>query len=202
MVEAFKSITGGITIKSETEGTISCVFASFNVRDLDGDVTIPGAFTDGEQVAISQFGHTIWNGTPPVGKGTIRQTSTEAIFDGQFFMDMPEARSTFAAVKGMGDQAQWSYGFETLDHEYGQFGGEQVKFLRKLTVFEVSPVLRAAGVGTRTLAAKTNRYASRPVAENMRAARLIRDILAGQDALVRAEMDEINMRVIRMGIEE
>lgn len=149
-------ISGGF-LKSADEhaGTVECVFATLNVVDSDGDVTVPGAFTEGQAVAISQYGHSVWEkGFPPVGRGTIHVVGAEAIMRGQFFMDMPEARSAFLSVKGMGEIQQWSYGFTTDLAEFGEFQGQGVKFLRSVTVFEVSPVLRAAGVGTGTRSAK------------------------------------------------
>lgn len=148
---------GRVVIKSEAKGEIECTFATLNVRDSDGDVTLPGAFTEGESVAVSQFGHTIWQGSAPVGRGTIHEVGDEAIFRGKFFMDVPAARDTFYTVKAMGEVQQWSYGFTTELAEYGEFNGQDVKFLKKLRVFEVSPVLRAAGVGTRTTSAKNHK---------------------------------------------
>lgn len=150
----YKSLAGDVRIKSETKGEVEAVFARLNVVDHDGDVTVPGAFKEGQTVAISQHGHTIWDGTAPVGKGTIHTVGDTAVFRGKFFMDMPEARSTFHSVKGMAEHGQWSYGFNTLKAEPGQYKGKNVKFLKELEVFEVSPVLRGAGIGTSTLSAK------------------------------------------------
>ena len=150
----YKAVHGGVKILDEHKGEVECVFATLNVVDKDGDVTVPGAFKEGQIVAISQHGHTIWDGTAPVGKGTIRTTGNEAIFSGQFFMDMAAARDTFHAVKGMGEHGQWSYGFQTLSAKPGEMAGQKVKFLLEQDVFEVSPVLRGAGVGTRTTSAK------------------------------------------------
>lgn len=143
-----------VEIKSVDKGQVSAVFSTFNVVDSDGDVTMPGAFTDGEEVLISSYGHTSWQGALPVGKGTIRATKSEAILDGQFFMDTTAGRDTFAVVKALAGAQQWSYGFDTLDSEPGQHDGRDVKFLKRLKVHEVSPVLIGAGVNTRTLAVK------------------------------------------------
>ena len=138
----------------DVKGTVECIFSTFNVRDHDGDVTLPGAFTEGQQCAISAYGHRIWDGAPPVGKGSITANTKEARFKGQFFMDIPEAKSTFLAVKGMGDLQEWSYGFDIADAEMGEKDGERVRFLKTISVYEVSPVLRGAGIRTRTTSAK------------------------------------------------
>lgn len=154
MGEQFKDNGGRVIIKSEAKGEVEVVFATLNVMDSDRDVTLPGAFSEGESVALSAYGHRVWDGAPPVGRGTIHEVGDEAIFRGQFFMDTTAGRETFLTVKGMGEIQQWSYGFTTELAEYGEFQGQDVKFLKKLRVFEVSPVLRAAGVGTRTTSAK------------------------------------------------
>jgi phage head maturation protease len=144
-----------VEIKSADRGEFSAVFSTFNVVDSDGDLTMPGAFEDGAEVLISSYGHTSWQGALPVGKGAIRQTKSEAICDGQFFMDTTHGRDTFAVVKALGGGQQWSYGFDVLDSEPGKHDGRQVKVLKKLKVHEVSPVLIGAGVNTRTLAVKS-----------------------------------------------
>jgi hypothetical protein len=155
-----------VEIKSADRGEVEAVFSTFNAIDSDGDVTLPGAFEDGAEVLISSYQHTSWSGVPPVGKGRIRTTDTEAILEGQFFMNIPAARDTFLVVKELGERQQWSYGFDVLEAEPGTFQGRDVRFLKRQLVHEVSPVLVGAGVGTRTLAAKAaNSYGKeQPVA--------------------------------------
>jgi hypothetical protein len=144
----------GVEIKDAAKGEVSAVFSTFDVVDSDGDVTEPGAFTDGAEVAISAYGHTSWGGALPAGKGIIRTTKSEAILEGKFFLDTTHGKDTFAVVKAMGARQQWSYGFDIEDAAPGKFDGRDVQFLKRLTVHEVSPVLVGAGVNTRTLAAK------------------------------------------------
>ncbi|MGR6922564.1 HK97 family phage prohead protease [[Actinomadura] parvosata] len=144
-----------VEIKDEAKGEVRAVFSTFNKIDSHRDVTVPGAFTDGEEMPISSYGHTSWEGALPVGKGRIRQTSKEAIFEGEFFMDTPHGAATFKTVQRLGSLGQWSYGYDALDYSFGEHDGEKVRFLNKLKVHEVSPVLLGAGVGTRTLATKS-----------------------------------------------
>jgi len=144
-----------VEIKDEAQGLVRAVFATFNKIDSHGDVTPPGAFTDGEEMPISAYGHMSWEGALPVGKGRIRQTSKEAIFEGQFFMETQAGRDTFTTVKELGSLGQWSYGYDALEYSFGEHDGKRVRFLNKLKVHEVSPVLIGAGVNTRTLAAKS-----------------------------------------------
>jgi hypothetical protein len=149
-----KSLTG-VTIKNADKGEVSAVIATFNVIDKDGDYTPPGAFTEGQDVLISAYGHKSWEGALPIGKARIRTTKSEAIIDGQFFMDTTAGRDTFNVVKALGPHQQWSYGFDIKDSEPGTVGGQRVRILKSLDVHEASPVLIGAGVNTRTLATKS-----------------------------------------------
>jgi hypothetical protein len=145
---------GQVEIKSADKGEVSAVFSTFNVIDKDGDVTLPGAFTDGAEVVISSYGHTSWGGMLPVGTGTIRTTDTEAVLDGKFFLDTTAGKDTFQVVKQLAGRQQWSYGYDVDDSAPGVHEGQDVRLLKRMTVHEVSPVLVGAGVNTRTLATK------------------------------------------------
>lgn len=139
----------------EDKGEVVAVFSTFNVVDSDGDVTLPGAFTDGTPVRMSAYGHESWFGALPVGKGTVRSTKTEALFEGQFFMDTDPGLNTFRTVRNMGELQEWSYSVEPTKHYFGELDGQQVQYLEKLKgPHEVSPVLAGAGIDTRTLAVK------------------------------------------------
>lgn len=148
---------GHIEVKSEELGQVTAVFATLNVVDSDGDVTLPGAFEVGAEAPISDYGHTShmeMGGRLPVGKGRIRMSGDKAIMDGQFFLDTPHGLAAFRTVKHLGGIGQWSYGFDTLDSAPGSFGGRQVRFLKRQKVLEFSPTLVGAGVGTQTLSTK------------------------------------------------
>lgn len=146
-----------VEIKDEDRGEVAAVFSTFDVIDSDNDVTVKGAFTDGAPVAISAYGHRSWSGELPVGKGLIRELSTEAVMEGRFFMDTQKGRDTFLTVKAMseGDSLQeWSYSLDNIKGRRGEFDGKQVRYIEAVDVTEVSPVLKGAGINTRTLATK------------------------------------------------
>lgn len=146
-----------VEIKDEDRGEVTAVFATLNVIDSDGDVTVKGAFEDGAKVRISAYGHSSWNGTLPVGKGSIREEGDEAILAGRFFLNTPAGADTFKVVKELGADGlqEWSYGYDAIEYSFGEFEEQQVRYLNKLKVHEVSPVLLGAGVGTRLLTAKS-----------------------------------------------
>lgn len=145
---------GPVQIKDAVKGEVSAVFSTFHKVDSDGDVTLPTAFEDGENVRISAYQHSSWGGALPVGKGVIRLTDDEAIMDGRFFLNTAAGRDTFEVVKEMGGLQEWSYGFDIVEFSYEERGDDRVRILEKSRVHEVSPVLLGAGVGTRTLAVK------------------------------------------------
>lgn len=126
----------------ETPGAFRATFSLFNVKDLDNDVTLPGAFTVGAPVRLAAWGHN-W-GAPAIGTGTIGADGERAWIDGQFNLNMETGRETYESVKALGSQQQWSYGYQVDEWSEGEFEKERVTFLRKLTVHEVSPVMLGA----------------------------------------------------------
>lgn len=140
-----------VAVVDASKGRVQAVFATLNVIDKDADVTLAGAFDDGQKVRISAWNHGSWKDAPPVGKGTIRVTGDQAIFDGGFFMSTPHGRDAFEVVKELDDLAEWSYGYDILESEQGEWLGRKVQLLKRLKVHEVSPVMLGAGMGTRTL---------------------------------------------------
>lgn len=153
----YKAIGGGrmlIEFKAEKEGTFRATFSTFNVIDRDGDVTVPGAFEKGQEIRIAQWGHN-W-AAPAIGKGAIDFDEEKAWVDGEFFLDTTVGMDTYKVVKNLGSLQEWSYGFAIKERSFGEFGDppQQVQFLRRLDVFEVSPVMIGAGIGTGTDAIK------------------------------------------------
>lgn len=143
-------------IKDDEKGIITAAFAKLGVMDLDGDITLPGAFGS-QKVGVSAYGHNSWMGELPIGRGTISEKDGEAVADLKLFMTTQSGREHFEVIKGMGDLQEWSYGFDVKEtgevtEEMRQQGVRRV--LKKLKVHEVSPVMRGAGVDTRTLAVK------------------------------------------------
>tara|TARA_B100001059_G_C17831961_1_gene585232 strand:- start:590 stop:1663 length:1074 start_codon:yes stop_codon:yes gene_type:complete len=96
----------------------------------------------------------------PIGKGKIIEDGSKATFEGEFFMDTESGKEAYNIVKNMGDLQQWSFGYKVDDSERGTFqDGEKeidARYLKGLTVFEVSPVLVGANQETYTMAIKSN----------------------------------------------
>lgn len=144
-------------VKDADKGLVEACFATLGVKDYDGDLTLPGAFETGAEVVISAYGHKSWMGALPVGQGTIREEGDKAVLSGEFFLDTECGKETFGVIKKLGKKQEWSYGFDVLEtgeltEDMRQKGVWRV--LKKLKVYEVSPVLVGAGVGTQTTSVK------------------------------------------------
>jgi hypothetical protein len=152
-----KTFTSPLNIKAlgdgETEtGEFEAVFATMNIKDWHGDVTLPGAFGDGQEVVIEGWNHDY---SLPVGKGRIIEDGNEAKLVGRFILETDGGKDHYRTVKELGGIAEWSYTFEILDAESGTMDGESVQYLKPLDVWGVAPVTRGAGKGTRTTMIKS-----------------------------------------------
>lgn len=148
-----KALTG-LKITDADKGLVTAVFATFGVKDHDGDVTLPGAYVDGAEVRMSAWNHGSWQDALPVGKAVIRQDDEKAWFEGEYFLKTQAGREHFEVAKGLAELQEYSYGYDILEAEPGVHEGESVQFLKRMKVHEVSQVLLGAGIGTRTLAVK------------------------------------------------
>jgi hypothetical protein len=163
----------GFEIKNGITGEVEAVIATLNVVDHDAEVIWPGAIKDGSKVKMSSYGHDIvgslfGGGAMPVGKGAITVEGNRAVFRGRVFQSTERGRETFSVLKEMGRDQEWSFGFRILesqppDEDWLKRGAERI--LTKLEVFEVSPVLLGAGVGTTTLSAKCTACGARSPCE-------------------------------------
>lgn len=143
---------------NEETGQVKAVFSVFNEIDSDNDVVLPKSIRSGygDKGVVMVWGHD-WKHI--IGKGKIVQDDEKAIFEGKFNMNTEAGREAYETVKAMEDLQQWSFGFEVHDSENGMFtkdSGEQqeVRFLKDVKVWEVSPVLVGANQNTHTVGIK------------------------------------------------
>lgn len=142
-----------LELKADEDGVFRCVFATMNVVDKQGDVTAPGAFEEGAIATVSAFMHSSWLDQLPVGEGAIRTVKDEAGLDGSFWLDTPGGDAHYKVCK-RSTKLEWSYGFDAElvsydEKELEKFPGA-FRILKKVKVYEVSPVLIGAGIGTHT----------------------------------------------------
>ncbi len=152
-----RKAVAGLEVKAAEKGEAVVRFAMLGgPPDLDGDIIAPGAIGR-QRVKVSSYGHTSWGGSLPVGVGETRESGNAAIADLRFFLNTQHGRDHWETVKGLGDLQEYSFGFDVEDAgepspEERKAGAKRV--LKRLRVFEISPVLRAAGRDTATLAMK------------------------------------------------
>ena len=157
-----------LEFKADGEGKVSAVFSVFNTLDSDGDVVIPEAIKSGfKSGSVPMVWAHKWD--MPIGKGEIKQDGDKATFEGSFFMDTESGKEAYNLVKAMGDLQQWSFGYRVNDSERGKFksGDKDVdaRYLKDLSVYEVSPVLVGANQDTYTMAIKSNTELLQELAE-------------------------------------
>ncbi|WP_051827748.1 HK97 family phage prohead protease [Streptomyces bicolor] len=143
-----------IELKSTGKGEVVAAFSIFNEVDSDLDVVLPEAIPHGVEVPMSAYNHKSWGDQLPVGKGVVSVDGLRATFTANFF-DTMGGRDTHETLKQLGPLARWSWGFDVVDSERGTFNGQRVRFIKKVRLYEVSPVLRGANDNTRTLAIKS-----------------------------------------------
>ena len=149
-------------VKAGDQGVVDVAFAQLEVVDHDGDYTMPGAFPVGKKVKVCQWGHAHYQRVVGAGEiiGEVEQPDGTkwAVARLEYFLNTPEGRAEFDTVKALqaaGVGCEWSYGYDVLDAEFMQADGRRVQALKALDPYEISPVLRGAGIGTHTLAVKS-----------------------------------------------
>jgi hypothetical protein len=144
-----KIYTGPIQLKAGgKEGEFVAEFATLSVIDHDKDVTLPGAFHDGQETLVESWSHNY--SELPVGKGVIHEKKNKAVIEGQFFLDTQSGLEHYKVVKALGPLQEWSYTFAIEKASQGRFEDQDVRFLEGLDVWGVAPVARGAGIDTRT----------------------------------------------------
>jgi len=154
--------TKSLTVKAmNDEGRGVARIAILSAVDHDGDTYAPGAFgwKEGGQQWVSILpAHD--RRAMPLGKARIYEEGDAAYAELFLNLNTEAGRNwhhtlKFDLEKGQSVQ-EWSYGFDVVEHANDRRDGQKVRVLKKLDVHEVSPVLRGAGVGTRTLSMKSS----------------------------------------------
>ena len=136
------------------EGAFEAVIATLDVVDSDGDIILPGAF-QGATVSVLPAHD---SRSVPLGKAKMEDRDNKAIAVGQYNLDIPAAKDWHNALKfdlkNPPAVQEWSFAFRIIESSMETRDGEDIRILEKLDIMEVSPVLKGAGVGTGTIAAK------------------------------------------------
>lgn len=128
--------------------------------DHDGDTYAKGAFSwkkDKEQWVPILPAHD--RKAMPLGKARVYEDGDAAYAELFLNLNTEAGRDwhetlKFDLAKG-GAVQEWSYGFGVEDYGQEKRDGATVRVLKRVDVHEVSPVVRGAGVGTRTVSMKS-----------------------------------------------
>ncbi len=151
--------TVGATIKQAGEdGSFEAEIATLGVIDHDGDIVERGAFS-GHPIAVLPAHD---SSHVPLGKAQIVERGNVAVAEGLLNLEIEAARDWHSSLKFDLEKMQppvqeWSWGFRIKGPEGAradQVDGQPVRRLISLDEREVSPVLRGASIGTRTLHVK------------------------------------------------
>jgi hypothetical protein len=163
-----KTITfAGFEVKDEAKGEVAAKIATLEVIDKDGDIIRKSALPKGAKAAMSRWGHDAVFGERPVGKGPLIEKNGELHFAGKVFLKTTEGRETFETMKEMGTDQEWSFAFKVAGWENPSPDEKKQGAYRIITkmepvsekLFEVSPVLAGAGMGTHTTSLKNDKAA-------------------------------------------
>lgn len=142
---------------NEDTGSFEAVIATTGVVDSDGDVIAEGAMA-GNTVPILPAHD---SSSVPLGKARVEERDDQVVAIGKFNLDIQVARDWFSAIKAdLQDpppKFEYSWGFIPTKFRFEERDDMQVRVIEELDLLEVSPVLRGASVGTRTLSAKQRR---------------------------------------------
>lgn len=145
--------------KMDDSGTGLARLGTLSAVDHDGDTYAPGAFmwkgAEGQWASMLPAHN---RSKMPFGKARVYEDGDVIYAALQLNLDTEAGREWHAALKfdlATGKPVQeWSYGYNAKEFTYEQKAGQRVRLLKKVEVHEVSPVLKAAGLGTGTMSIK------------------------------------------------
>ena len=135
-----------------TASRARAVLATLGVVDRDGDLILPGALVN-DVAKVSSWEHAaMLDAELPVGRATLREDGDQLVAEIKYF-DTTAGRA--ACVRVAREKPDWSVGYELVATR-GPTAEEQARGAKRVIerweIHEVSPVDRAAGVATGTVA--------------------------------------------------
>lgn len=95
-----------------------------------------------------------------IGAGVILEKGEDLLFEGELNLNMESGKEHYEMMKFAPELVEFSYGFKVLELDEESEWSKNPKVWRvfkKLDIFEVSPVLRGAGIDTALLAIKSDK---------------------------------------------
>ena len=164
----YKAVQGQVNI-DEAQGIVEAFVAGIGNKDSVGDIIVTGAFNDSLKRRKPRvvWGHN-WN--EPIGKvleiyevpksdprlpAKMKAAGIGGVYARvQFNLKSERGRQAFADVAFFGEEQEWSIGYKTLDADFDP--QMQANILKKVELYEVSPVLHGANQLTGTISIKAD----------------------------------------------
>lgn len=165
--QQYKALQGQFNI-DEALGVVECFVAGIGNKDSVGDIIVPGAFSESLKRRKPRvvWGHN-WN--EPIGKVLdmyevppsdprlpmkMRAAGIGGLYAKvQFNLKSERGKQAFADVAFFGEEQEWSIGYKTLDADFDP--KRQANVLKKVELYEASPVLHGANQLTGTISIKS-----------------------------------------------
>lgn len=147
----YKSLTVAIKATDDEKGIVEAIVSCFGNVDSYGEVVDKGAFIESLQ---RKFPKGVWmhDWTIPVSKTLEAQEVDAGLYiKGQFNLDTQRGREAYSDLK-FGTVDEFSIGYSVEEDYVGEDG---YRHLKKLRLYEWSPVLVGANPATQVLGVKT-----------------------------------------------
>ena len=135
------------------ELTATLKFAKMGEPDHDDDVWQQGSIGT-QECLMSQWGHSIWKGTTPIGKVKCREENGFGVADVAFNPEVQAAVETWSTLKFAPELTEVSVGFFVTKYSYGE---GMRRYIEEADIYEISPVMRGAGTETGVMSVKSSR---------------------------------------------
>ena len=126
------------------------VVATMGVKDKDDDILEPGS-VGMQRCLLGNWGHTISRGSTPIGKAGLHEEGDKLIAEVEFNPGIQAALETYESIRFAPELTEVSFG---LIPEEWSFDASYNRVIKKMKVFEVSPVVMGAGVATGVMSVK------------------------------------------------
>jgi HK97 family phage prohead protease len=164
----YKAVQGQVNV-DEAQGVVEAFVAGIGNKDSVGDIIVTGAFNDSLKRRKPRvvWGHN-WN--EPIGKvleiyevpkndprlpAKMKAAGIGGVYARvQFNLKSERGRQAFSDVAFFGEEQEWSIGYKTLDADFDP--QMQANILKKVELYEVSPVLHGANQLTGTISIKAD----------------------------------------------
>ena len=202
--QQYKALQGQFNI-DEALGVVECFVAGIGNKDSVGDIIVPGAFNESLKRRKPRvvWGHN-WN--EPIGKVLdmyevpasdprlpmkMRAAGIGGLYAKvQFNLKSERGKQAFADVAFFGEEQEWSIGYKTLDADFDP--KRQANVLKKVELYEASPVLHGANQLTGTISIKS--------VEGQDNNESIKGEMRGEDGKLTEQGRSLLMRILESGM--